>query len=129
MLNHATSKINRKKRRQKGSAMLEASLVFLTLVSMVIFIMDMGRIIMMEEYVTERTRTTARAAVVNSWDATAAKNFLVYNTTTAPQGGGAGFLGLQTSQVSYAALGTLGDPDYRLQIKVTGVPVFPWLPR
>jgi Flp pilus assembly protein TadG len=129
MLNHAASEMRPKKRREKGSAMLEIALVFLTLISMVIFILDMGRVILMEEFITERTRATVRAAVVNNWDSTAAKNYLVYNSTTSPGGGGAGYLGLQTSQVTYTKLGTSGNPDYRLQIKVTGVPVLTWIPR
>jgi hypothetical protein len=58
--------------------------------------------------------------VVNNWTATAAKNYLVYNSTAG--GSGAGFMGLQTSQVSYQTLGTLGQPDYRLQVKVSNVP-------
>ena len=102
--------------------MLETGLVVITLLSMIIFIMDMGRILLLQQYITERTRATVRSAVVNNWNATSAKNYLVYNTTTAPTGGGAGFMGLQTSQVTYQTLGTLGQPDYRLQVKVSGVP-------
>ncbi len=113
---------NRRAKRQKGAAMLESALILLTMLAMIIFIMDMGRILLMQQYITERTRATARNAVVNNWSATSAKNFLVYNSTTAPNGGGAGFMGLQTSQVSYTTLGTAGSWDYRLQVKVSGVP-------
>ena len=35
--------------------------------------------------------------MVNNWNVAAAQNYLVYNSTTAPNGDGAGFLGLQTS--------------------------------
>jgi len=108
--------------RQKGAALLETALVLLTSLAMIIFIMDMGRILLIQQFITERTRATVRSAVVNSWDATATKNYLVYNSTTAPNGGGAGFMGLQTSQVTYQTLGTSGQPDYRLQIKVSNVP-------
>ena len=107
---------------QKGAAMVESALVLLVMLSMIIFITDMGRILLLEEYITERTRSTVRNAVVNNWDATKAKNYLVYNSTTAPNGGGAGFMGLQTSQVTYQTLGTAGAWDYRLQVKVSGVP-------
>jgi len=74
----------------------------------------------MQQYITERTRATVRSAVVNSWTATQAKNYLVYNSITSP--GGAGFMGLQTSQVTYQTLGTPGAVDYRVQVKVSGVP-------
>jgi hypothetical protein len=66
--------------------------------------------------------------VVNNWDSTKAQNFLVYNSITAPPGGGAGFLGLQTSQVTYSAQGTAGLDDYRMQVKVSGVPALIFVP-
>ncbi|MCU1339770.1 MAG: TadE family protein [Bryobacterales bacterium] len=113
---------SRRSKNQKGATFVETSLVLLTMLGMVIFIMDMGRILLMQQYITERARTTVRSAVVNDWTSTAAANYLVYNSTTAPNGGGAGFIGLQTSQVSYQKLGIAGAPDYRVQIKVTNVP-------
>jgi hypothetical protein len=116
------------KKRQKGSAMLEGALVMLTLLGMLIFIMDMGRILLIQQFITERARVTVRQAVVNNWDSTDVKNYLVYNSVTAPNGGAAGYLGLKTSQVAYTALGTSGTPDYRLQVKVSGVPAFTWIP-
>jgi hypothetical protein len=108
--------------------MVETALVLLTFVGMIIFIMDMGRILLMQQFICERARATVRDAVVNNWDATATKNYLVYNSATAPPGGGAGYLGLLTSQVSYQTLGTSDQPDYRLQVKVSGVPALTWIP-
>ena len=100
----------------------------MTLLCVIIFVMDMGRILLMQQFVTERARVTARSAVVNNWTATEAKNYLVYNNTAAPNGGGAGFLGLLTTQVTYTTLGTAGASDYRLQVKVSGVPALTWIP-
>jgi hypothetical protein len=108
--------------------MLETALVLLTVIGMLIFIMDMGRIMLLQQFIGERARVTVRNAVVNSWSATQTANYLVYNNITAPTGGGTGYLGLLTSQVSYSALGSSGTPDYRLQVKVTGVPVWTWIP-
>jgi hypothetical protein len=108
--------------------MVETALVLMTVIGMIIFIMDIGRILLIQQFISERARNTVRSAVVNNWDATDTKNYLVYNNTTAPDGGGAGYMGLQTTQVSYQTLGTLGQPDYRLQVKVTGVPVLTWIP-
>jgi hypothetical protein len=108
--------------------MIEGSMMMITLFGMLICIMDMGRILLMQEYLTERARTTARKAVVNNWTAAEVQNYLVYNNTTAPDGGGAGYLGVLPSQVSYQALGTAGKADYRLQVKVSGVPVLTWIP-
>jgi Flp pilus assembly protein TadG len=119
----------RNRERQKGAGMVESALVLLVMLSMIVFITDMGRILLLEQYITERARSTVRNAVVNNWDATKAKNYLVYNSTTAPGGGGAGFMGLQTSQVTYQTLGTAGTWDYRLQVKVSGVPALVLTPR
>src|SRR5579863_5066761 len=117
-----------RRKNQKGANILESALVLLTVLGMFLFIMDMGRILLIQQFITERTRATVRSAVVNNWTATATQNYLVYNSTTAPNGGGAGFLGLQTSNVSYQTLGTAGTPDYMLQVKVSGVPAVTWIP-
>jgi hypothetical protein len=95
---------------------------------MILFIMDMGRILLIQQFITERARAAVRGAVVNNWDATATQNYLVYNSTTAPNGGGAGFLGLQTSNVTYQKLGTSGTPDYMIQVKVSGIQAITWIP-
>ncbi len=116
------------KRRQRGDSMIETALVLLTLLGMIIFIMDMGRILLMQQFITERARETVRSAVVNSWTAAQAQNFLVYNSTTAPTGGGSGYLGLTTSEVSYSTVGTSGAADYRMQVTVSNVPAFLWIP-
>jgi len=50
---------------------------------------------------------------VNNWNVAAAQNYLVYNSTTAPNGGGAGFLGLQTSNVTVKETAAGG---YRIDI-------------
>jgi hypothetical protein len=123
----STSKIRRRK-NQKGANILESALVLLTVLGMFLFIMDMGRILLIQQFITERARATVRSAVVNNWTAAATQNYLVYNSTTAPGGGGAGFLGLQTSNVTYQTLGTAGTPDYMLQVKVSGVPAVTWIP-
>lgn len=123
----------RRGRREKGDTILETALVVLTMTAMITFVMDIGRVLLIEQFVTERARSTVREATVNSWSAATAANYLVYNSATAPASSGsagapAGFLGLQTSQVTYTPLGTAGTPDYRLQIKVSGVPLFMWTP-
>ena len=114
--------------RERGGTLVETALVLMTLLCVIIFVMDMGRILLMQQFVTERARVTARAAVVNNWTATQVQNYLVYNTTTAPGGGATGYLGLLASQVTYTALGTAGASDYRLQVKVSGVPAIVWIP-
>lgn len=117
-----------RRKNQKGANILESALVLLTMLGMILFIMDMGRILLIQQFITERARAAVRGAVVNNWDATATQNYLVYNSTTAPNGGGAGFLGLQTSNVTYQKLGTSGTPDYMIQVKVSGIQAITWIP-
>lgn len=97
---------------------------------MILFIMDMGRILLLQQFITERARVGVRYSVVNNWDQTAVQNYVVYGSTTAPQGGGPGFLGLRTSQVSFSTIADSGVGDARNQIIVSGFtfPVFiPWM--
>ena len=67
----------RRTKNQRGSSMVEGALVLLTMLAMIIFILDMGRILLIQQYITERARTTVRAAVVNNWDSTKTANYLV----------------------------------------------------
>jgi Flp pilus assembly protein TadG len=117
---------------EQGSTIVESALVLLTVVSMILFVFDMGRMLLTQQFIAERTRVTARMAAVNNWDASAAANYLCYNSTTAPAlvGGVSqpGFLGLVPSKVSYTTLGTAGSPDYRLKVTVSGVAVLTWIP-
>lgn len=109
----------------EGQGAVETALVVLTVISMILFVMEMGRILLVQQFIGERARATARAAVVNSWTAAQVQNYLVYNSTS---GSGAGYLGLLPSQVAYVTLGTPGAADYRVQVKVSGVPVLTWIP-
>ncbi len=120
---------------QRGAAILESALVLTTLVSMIFFVLDLGRMLMTQQYIAERTRVTARMAAVNNWGSTAVANYLCYNDAASTQGtdganGSAvpGFLGLTPSNVSFSKLGTSGTADYRLKVTVSGVPVLTWIP-
>lgn len=119
---------SRRRRGRKGAAMLESALVLLTLLGMIVFVLDMGRILLIEQFVTARAEAAIRGAIVNNWSSDQVKNYLVYGSTTSPGGSAIGFPGLKTSNVSYTTLGTMGTADYRLQIKVTGISLFTWIP-
>ncbi len=124
---HVLNTANRR-RRQAGQALVEGALVLLTALSLTIFVLDMGRFMLMQQFITERARATARAAAVNNWDSTSVKNYFLFNDTTAPNGVTTGFLGLTASQVAYAKLGTSGNSDYRVQIIVSNVPLLMFVP-
>jgi len=113
---------------RKGAALVESALVLIALVSMIIFVMEFGRILLLQQYITQRAAMTARKGAVSNWTSAMAANYLCFENTTAPNGATAGFLGLKPSQVTYQLLGMAGKPDYRVQVKVTGVPVLTVVP-
>jgi len=81
----------------------------LTLVGMIVFIMDVGRMMMMEQFITERARVTVRQAAVNNWTATQVQNYLVYNSITAPDKGGAGLSWTDDVAGNLCNAGSRGD--------------------
>lgn len=118
-------------KRQRGQAFVETALILTTAISMILFIVDMGRILLWQQFIAERARVGARNAVVNSWDSTAVKNYVVYGNTTAPDsqnGTPAGYLGLLPSQVTLTKVADSGIGDGRYQVKVSGVPIVTWIP-
>ena len=125
-----TEKQNRlnAKRRQRGAALVETALVFTVTLSMILFIVDMGRVLLTQQYVTERARVAVRNAVVNNWDSTAVANYVAYASATAPSGGGPGFMGLTPSEVTFTTYADSGIGDARYQVTVQGVPMFTWVP-
>jgi Flp pilus assembly protein TadG len=122
------SRARRRGSKQKGATMLETALVLLTMLGIIVFILDMGRILLLQQFITVRAQTAARQAAVNNWTASDVQNFTVYNSTTAPDGSPSGFLGLTTSEVSYTTAGTSGTPNYRVKVTVSGVQVLTMIP-
>jgi hypothetical protein len=120
--------MNQRSRRtaQGGQAMLETALVFTTVMCMIIFIMDMGRLIFYKEYFAERARVGARWASVNGQDATSVKNVVAYNSTT---GSGPGYFGLSPANVSVTYQNidaTHKDPW--VTVTITGFQTFTMIP-
>ena len=114
-------------RTQRGAAVVEGALVLLTLLSMIMFTMDMGRMLLFQQFYLERVRDAARNASVNSWTDDEVKNYVCYGSTTAASSSTAGLLGCRTSNVTVTAMGTAGV-DQRIQVKVSGVQMFAWIP-
>ncbi len=126
-----------KRRRQRGAALVETALVLTTLLGMILFIVDMGRVLLIQQFIGERARLGVRSAVVNNWDASQVANYVVYGNPGAPQDGGSndqsspaqpGLLGLLPSQVTFTAYPDSGVNDARYQVTIQGVPLFTWVP-
>lgn len=124
------TKTQARKKRQRGAALVETALVFTVALSMMLFIVDMGRILLTQQFIAERARIGVRNAVVNNWDSTSVANYVAYGVTTTPSGGSStpGFLGLTASEVTLTSYADSGIGDARYQVIVQGVPLFTWIP-
>lgn len=128
-------KVGRRK-RQRGAALVETALVLTTLLGMIVFIVDMGRILLIQQFIGERARIGVRSAVVNNWSASQVANYVVYGSADSAQNNGnnqsdsqqPGFLGLLPSQVTFTSFPDSGIGDARYQVTVQGVPLFTWIP-
>jgi uncharacterized membrane protein len=114
----------------RGQSLVESTFVLLTLVAMIIFIVDMGRIMLNEEYLVERARAAARMAAVNNWAAADVANYVAYNSISAPGGGTStpGLMGVLPSNVTYTKVVTAGDPSSYVQVSIAGVTAFANIP-
>jgi Flp pilus assembly protein TadG len=115
---------------QRGAAMLETALVVITFLCMVLFILDMGRILLFDQLLGERIRVAARSAAVRSYDAGDIENYLCYNSLNAPGGdrNSPGFFGLKPAMVTVQRLGTPGKWDDRIRVTIQDYPVVTMIP-
>jgi Flp pilus assembly protein TadG len=115
---------------QKGATMVETALVLLILIMMIVFILDMGRVLLLQQYMTERARATIRQAVVNNWTSDQVKNYFAYNQLTAPDGGTStpGILGMLPMEVTYLTP-TTGAPSCCVKLTISGVNALLFTPK
>jgi len=119
----------RRQRAQRGAAaLLEGALVLGTLLTMILFVVEMGRMLVFQQMFTERAREGARSAAVSTYSTTTVQNYVLYNSGTAPSGNPPGFFGLTSSEVSVQRLGTAGNWDDRIQVTISNYPMFDFVP-
>jgi Flp pilus assembly protein TadG len=123
-------KTEARKKGQRGAALLESALVFSSAICMILFIVDMGRVLLTQQFISERARVAVRSAVVNNWTSDQVKNYVAYGSTSAPGGETStpGYLGLLPSEVTFNTVADSGIGDARYQVIITGVPLFTWIP-
>ena len=112
--------LSKRKKSQGGQTILETALVFIAVLSMLLFIVDMGRLLFLQQYFTERARAGARWAAVNATTGVTAaqvKAYVCFNDSTAA--GSTGLFGLNTSNVSYTPTPSTGTPQY-VQVQISG---------
>ena len=116
------------RKRRKGQALIETSLVIIALLVTIVGIMDFGQFLFFYQSLSDRARAGARYAIANtccsSSDITAIRNIVAYNTATAPAGDPAptGLFGLLPSYVTVTPTPGGGTPSL-VEVKIDGFPI------
>ena len=111
---------SKRRRNQRGSALVEGSLIFLVFFAMLIGAFDFGQFLFLQHAILERGRYAARWGAVNDPTNTAAiKNMILYNQSAAPPSGTATYFNISADNVSVATADS-GTDNYRLTVKITG---------
>jgi len=88
-----------RRRRERGSQLVEGAIVVLLFLVLMAGILDMGQALFFHHFLNERVRAGARYAVVHFFDAGKVANFVAFNTPSPPDGATAGLFGLSPGMV------------------------------
>ncbi len=119
-MRNATAGTAQRGARERGSVMIETSLVLLAFVMMLIGAFDFGQFLFVQQALVERAREAARCGAVNNpADSTSITNMVLYDQSTAPSEYTQRYMNLTASNVS------VGNPDagtnnYRLVVTISG---------
>jgi Flp pilus assembly protein TadG len=113
-----TTKLRR--RRTKGSALVELALFFPLFAILLIGIVDFAQFLFLQQAIVERARYAARwGAAANPSNTVAIANVVLYFQTTAPQAGQQASFGLTPAMVQVAERAA-GTDDYCLVVTISG---------
>ena len=114
--------------RERGSTLVESSIVLLLFLVIFTGVLDFGQVLFFHHFLVDRVRAAARFAAVANPDLTAVRNFAAYNTA-APAPGATPLFGLDPSMIQVSRRGT-GTPADRIEVTVSTYRirfVSPWL--
>jgi TadE-like protein len=109
-----------RKRSDRGSAMVESSLVLIVFLMLLIGIADVGQMLFMHVSLVERIREGLRYGVVN-YDTAAIQNIVLYGTASPPQGATPSF-NLTANMVSVSRMDASTAED-RVVITLSNYPI------
>jgi Flp pilus assembly protein TadG len=108
-----------RRKRSKGSAMVELALVFPLLATLLIVVADLAVFLFLQQALVERARSAARwGAVSDPSNSGAIVNMVLYARAVAPTGTQPDF-GLARAMVQVAAVDA-GTDNYRLVVTISG---------
>ena len=116
-------------RRRRGNTLVESALVMVVFLAILIAIADFGQVLFFHQSIVERVRAGLRWGSIHAYDEAAIKNYILFNSSTAPAGASTGFLGLTSSnlQVTQSDVGanteriTVAVVNYRFYL------ISPWI--
>ena len=111
-----------RKHSERGSSMVETSLILLTFILMLIGTIDFGQVIYFHQSLVERARAAARYGAVNPTNTTGIKNMAVYNSATVPSPPTPILPSMTTSMVDVQDLGA-NTPEARVQVTISTYPI------
>jgi len=77
--------LHSRRRRERGSAMVETTLTLLIFITMLVGIGDLAQVLVIHQSLVERVRTALRYGVI-TYDPTAIQNMVLYGAATPPDG-------------------------------------------
>ncbi len=111
---------SRRRRRSKGSVLVETALIFLVFAGMLIGAFDFGQFLFVHQALVERARSAARwGAITDPTDSASITNMVLYNQETTPPPGTGSYFNLTAGNVTVTNPGS-GTDDYRLNLQVSG---------
>jgi len=127
-------KQSKRNSRERGSAIVEGSLILLVFLTMLIGILDFGQFLFIHQTLTERARQAVRYGVVNDpTDSTSLQNIVLYGQASggsvpqSPSNSDTGIFNLQRNDVTVTATGSTTE-DYRLNILISNYPYIIYSP-
>ena len=112
--------IRGRRARQRGSVIVETSLIFLVFMAMLIGGFDFAQFLFIHHALVERTRGAARwGAIQDPTDSLSITNMILYNQAATPPAGTPTYFNLSSANVTVTNSGA-GTDDYRLNVQVSG---------
>ncbi len=107
-----------RRRRARGQSLVETTLILTAFMGLMLGMVGVGQMLFVRQALVERAQDAARWGAVNSFDATAIRNLVLYGATV-PSDGAMPFAGLSPTEV---VVGNPGCPgvDCRVSVAIPG---------
>lgn len=99
---------------RRGQSLVETTLILAAFMAMILGMVSVGQMLFVRQALAERAQDAARWGSVNTYDAPAIRNLVLYGTAT-PSDGAMPFAGLAASEV---VVGNPGCPGVECRVSV-----------